>query len=323
MAMTTREGVQEVDVVAAEVVPARLTLSWGAIIGGAVAAFALWLLLYVFGLAVGLSSIDAANPRSLRPSGMFAGVWAVIAPLVALFIGGWVAGHGAGLIDRGGGAVHGLVVWGLTTIIGASMIAMMLSAVIGGVFSAGRAVAQAGEGAVGAAARASGDDPDAAETLGIDFDDALAPVNERLRAEGRPTVSAAEVRRATRQATQTLITTGRLDRDAFVDAIVTHTSLSGQDAEEIAGRVEARVREGASALAARAQSAAQGAERGALRAAERSGHAFFGLFGALLLGLLASVAGGAAGAALVGPRRRRVAPRTARPPVAPPREVYP
>jgi hypothetical protein len=320
MVMTTREGIEEVDVVAAEVVPARLTLSWGAIIGGAVAAFALWLLLYVFGLAVGLSSLDAANPRSLRPSGMFAGVWAVIAPLIALFIGGWVAGHGAGAIDRGGGAVHGLVVWGLTTIIGASMMAMLLSAVIGGVFSVGRAVAEAGEGAVSAAARASGTGADA---LGIDFDDALAPVNDRLRAEGRPPVTADQLKNATRDAVQTMATTGRLDREAFVNAIVTHTSLSGQDAEEIAGRVEARAREGASALEARAKSAAQGAERGALRAAERSGHAFFGLFGALLLGLVASVAGGAAGAAFIGPRRRRVAPRTVRPPVAPPREVYP
>jgi len=321
--MATREGIEEVDVVEAEVVPARLKLSWGAIFGGAVAAFALWLLLYVFGLAVGLSSLDAANPRSLRPSGIFAGVWAVIAPLIALFIGGWVAGHGAGPIDRAGGGVHGLVVWGLTTIIGASMMAMMLSAVIGGVFSVGRAVAQAGEGAVGAAARASGDDPDDAESLGIDFDDALAPVNERLRDEGRPPVTAGQIKSATREAIHSIVTTGRLNRDAFVNAIVTHTSLSGQDAEEVAGRVEAQAREGVSTLEARARSAAQGAERGALRAAERSGHAFWGLFGALLLGLVASVLGGAAGSGFVGPRRRRLESRTVRPPVAPPREVYP
>ena len=46
------------------------------------------------GLAVGLSSLNPANPGSARGAGIFTGVWGLIAPLIALFAGGWVAGAG-------------------------------------------------------------------------------------------------------------------------------------------------------------------------------------------------------------------------------------
>jgi hypothetical protein len=43
-------------------------------------------------------------------------VWALIAPLIALFVGGWVAARGSSIYTRGQGASHGLVMWGLTTV---------------------------------------------------------------------------------------------------------------------------------------------------------------------------------------------------------------
>src|SRR5687767_6362637 len=87
-------------------------LSWGAIIGGAVAAVSVWMMLYALGIALGLSAVDPNNPGSLKSSGIFTGVWGLISPLVALFIGGLIAGRGAGPIDKGAGAVHGFVMWG-------------------------------------------------------------------------------------------------------------------------------------------------------------------------------------------------------------------
>src|SRR4051794_35167336 len=118
----------------------RPRISWGAVFGGTVAALGLWALLYVFGLAVGLSTIDTNGVRSLRPSALFAGLWAVIAPLIALFIGGWVAGRGAGFVGRAGGAVHGLVVWSLTTIFGGALVVAALSTIVSGVATVGQAV---------------------------------------------------------------------------------------------------------------------------------------------------------------------------------------
>jgi hypothetical protein len=115
----------------------RPRMSWGAIFGGVVTALGLWLLLYVFGLAVGLSTIDTRNPALIKPIGIFTGIWAIITPLIALFVGGYVAGRGAGQPGRFEGAMHGLVVWGLATIAGAYVGMMTLTAIMGSVASVG------------------------------------------------------------------------------------------------------------------------------------------------------------------------------------------
>ncbi|HEY7373491.1 MAG TPA: hypothetical protein VIF57_15130 [Polyangia bacterium] len=310
----------------------RPRLSWGAIFGGAVSALGLWVLLYAFGLAVGLSSLDPANPHSARASGIFTGVWAIIAPLIALFVGGWVAGRGSSIFTRGQGATHGLVVWGLTTLLGASMVALATSAIVGGAFTVGRAAVGAGGSAVGAAASGSGS---AARWLGIDANDLLGPVNQRLRAEGKPTVTAQQLEAGTRDVAQTAIRQGRLDRQTLTAAIVQNTGLSRADAEEIANDVQSRYQGVAAQVQSRLREAAGKAETGALKAGDATGKAFWGVFGALALGLIAAVAGGAVGAPGVPGRRlprervprerERVTHERATHPsaIATPREVHP
>ena len=325
MTETTRVAPMEPSAVAAEtVVRDQLRLSWGAIFGGAISAFGLWLLLYVFGLAIGLTTLDANNPNSLRPSGMFTGIWALVSPLIALFVGGWVAGRGAGFVDRPGGGIHGLVVWALATLIGATLIASLMSAVVSGVASVGKAVAGAGSDAIGAAAGQSGKVTGVAQQLGISTNDLLGPVNDRLRAEGKPTVTADQLQAATRDVAQSAVTTGRIDQDMLVQALVANTALTRADAQDVADQVETQYQQKTAAAKDRLNSAAATAETGALKAAETSGKALWGAFGALLLGLVASVLGGSVGAGgghrALRRRQRVVAQRT---PVAPPREVYP
>ena len=309
--------------VVVEQVGERPRLSWGAIFGGAVTALGLWVLLYAFGLAVGLSSLDPAHPHSARSSGIFTGVWALIAPLIALFVGGWVAGRGSSIFTRAQGATHGLVMWGLTTLLGASMVAVAMSALVGGAFSVGKAAVSAGGGAIGAAATHSGG---AARWLGIDADDVLGPINQRLSAEGKPTITADQLRESTRDVAQSAIRQGRFDREALVSAIVQNTGLSRADAEEIGDRVQAQYQGASAQVQNQLRAAAQKAEAGALKAGDATGKALWGVFGALALGLIAAVAGGAAGApGLPGYQRR--APRRARvvgpPAIATPREVHP
>ena len=123
-------------------------ISWGAIFGGAVAALAIWMLLYSFGLAVGLSAVDPDNPGSLKSSGLFTGIWSAITPLIALFVGGLVASQAAGLLDRKGGAIQGLVMWGLTLLLGAGLVFTLLGNVVGGLASVGKSAVEAGGGAL-------------------------------------------------------------------------------------------------------------------------------------------------------------------------------
>src|SRR5262245_35978467 len=85
-----------------------LRMSWGAVIGGVVAALGVAILLYALGLALGLDVVvNPNNPESLRSSGVFTSVWMLITSLIALFVGGLVAGRGANALTHAGASIHG------------------------------------------------------------------------------------------------------------------------------------------------------------------------------------------------------------------------
>lgn len=127
---------------AAPVSEAPSNLRWGAVVGGTVAALGIAALLYSLGLALGLSSIDPRDPGSVRPSGIFTGVWALAVSLVALFVGGFVAARGAGALTRMAGSLHGLVMWGLTVVVGMWLIGTVVSGLLSGAAAMGRTAAE-------------------------------------------------------------------------------------------------------------------------------------------------------------------------------------
>jgi hypothetical protein len=284
--------------------PAMPRISWGAILGGTFSALGIWALLYAFGLAVGMSSVDPNNPSSIKGSGMFAGIWGILAPLLALFVGGIVAGRLSGVFGRGQGALHGLIMWGLATVAGAYLVAMVISSVVAG---AGRLAMEAGQSMPGMG--------DALQQM--NFDEALAPINQRLTAAGKPPVSADQLRSTVQDTLREGLTGGSVDRAALERSLAQNTALSRTDAQELAGRLEAQL-----------QSAKQQAATGALKATDATGKAFWGVFGALALGLVSALVGGALGVAKPGRRRhdgspRVTDPRVTRAPVARAPEVHP
>jgi hypothetical protein len=310
-----------------EPIAERPRISWGAVFGGAFAALGLWLLLYAFGLAVGLSTVDPSHPGSIRGSGIFTGIWGGIAPLIALFVGGLVAGRLAGVFARGYGALHGLVMWGLVSVGGAYLVMVLVSSAISGAATVSKTVVQGGGEALWGV---TGSLVGGAESLGVDWDDALGPINRRLAAEGKPTVTADQMQEATKDAVQSSIRAGRFDRAVFEGAIARNTPLTLVDAKELSQRVESQFDELKTRVAQRARGAIATARTGVLRAADTTGKAFWGVFGALLLGLLAAIVGGAIGVPNLyrherpvrGPRTRTVE-HTPRGPIIPPREAYP
>ena len=262
-------------------------INFRAIAGGTICALGIWVLLYALGLAIGLTSIDPDDAGSLRGSSIFTGIWGVVVPLIALFGGAFVASRSSGPINRVGGGLQGLIVWGLTALIGVWMVGRLFSAVIGGAVDVGSTAVQAGAGILPSAAEASS----AARTFGIDADDALGPVNGRLRAEGKPAVTAEQLRAATADIVNDAVRTGGLSRETIVAALADKTSLSQADAQDVAQRIEAQL----AAARGRLGEVARDVGRGSLQVAETTGKAFWGLFAALLLGLLASIAGGMLG----------------------------
>jgi hypothetical protein len=295
-------------------------LSWGAIFGGTFVALGIWVLLYAFGLAMGLSSVDPNNPDSARSAGIGTGIWSLVAPLIALFFGGLVASRTAGVVDKVGGAFHGAVLWGLTTLAGMIVMGMAISSLLGTALNVGKAAVGA-TGSVLSSAAGQGDAVQGlANRFGLNAEDALAPINQRLRQEGKPAITADQLQAATRDVINTGIQQGRLDREQLVSAIAQNTALSRQDAQEIAGRIETQWNQQWGQVQARASELKQDVQQGALKAADTTGRVFWGVFFALLLGLISSLVGAMVG---VSTRQRFYAGGTVTPAPGPRREVYP
>ncbi|MET0403250.1 MAG: hypothetical protein ABW123_12640 [Cystobacter sp.] len=295
-------------------------MSWSAIFAGTVTTLALWALLYVFGLALGLSSINPMDAGSAKSSGVFTGIWGVLAPLIALFVGGFVAARSAGSQTRLSGSSHGLVMWGLTTLATIWMLGNVVSSVAGGLFSVGKTAVQATGATVAAGASQAGNLGGLAQRFGLDAEDALRPINERLRSEGKPAVTAQQLEAATRDVVGTAVREQRLDRQLLAQSIAENTSLSRADVDQLATRIEGQF----NAFQGKATQAAQSVQTGALKAADATGKVFWGVFGAMFLGLFSALLGGSMG---VSQTQQRFAEGTTLPPEGriPPtrREVYP
>jgi len=166
--MATRR--ENVDVVVGAPEPGvQRRISWGAIFAGVVIALVVQLVLGILGIGIGASTIDPlteGNPVS--GVGVGAGIWFAVSLLIALFAGGYVAGRLAGIPHRQDGLLHGLLTWGLTTLLTFYLLTTTVGGLIGGTARVlGRGLSAAGTGiaavaptvadAAGNAAQAVGD----------------------------------------------------------------------------------------------------------------------------------------------------------------------
>ena len=278
--------------------PSLVKLSWGGLLGGLLVAVGLWLLLTVLGLAVNLTAVDPNDPgQSLKSVGVATGIWTVVVWVVALFAGAIVAAYTAPVLDRGRGAIHGVVLWSLATLLSIFLVAGVVRTVVRGAM----ATAEQAITAAGAAGTEVG------QFLDLDVNMLVMPLNQRLRAQGRPTVTPEQVQAALRDVAVTAVREGGLDRGMMVESLSARTALSAEDAEMLADEIQAW-------FDARA-GVAQDVRRTVLGAADQTGKAMWWVFLGLALGLGASVLGSTLG---TGRLHRRGTPAAALPPAAPP-----
>lgn len=154
----------------ATTVPSLLKrISWGAILAGTAVALGILILMGLLGTAIGIGAIDPgeeANPLSGIGTGTI--IWWIISSLVALFVGGRVAGQLAGFPSRATAMLHGLTVWALVTFLTTWLAASAFSMVAN---TAANAVATAAQGVASAAGAVAPDDVDLS---GIEIPDATA-----------------------------------------------------------------------------------------------------------------------------------------------------
>lgn len=112
-------------------------ISWSAVFAGLILTLVIQLLLSLLGTGIGLSTVDPATGETpgTETLSIAAGIWWTISSLIALFIGGWAAAYLSGIPHRTEGIIHGLLTWGLATLLLVSLIGTAVGTLIGGAFN--------------------------------------------------------------------------------------------------------------------------------------------------------------------------------------------
>ncbi|QIB50008.1 hypothetical protein [Pseudomonas sp. OIL-1] len=160
---------------------AHKRISWGAVLAGVAMAIVVHLLLGVLGIAIGISTIDPmqeGNPVAGLGTG--SAIYLVISALIALFVGGYVAGALAMIQDRRDRTLHGLTTWAVVTILMFMLLTTAVGRIIGGTASmVASGVSAAGDAVASAAGPITDQVQQQLEEANIDLD--LAAIRREAR----------------------------------------------------------------------------------------------------------------------------------------------
>lgn len=259
-------------------------VSWGAVFAGVVVALVTQLLLNILGLAAGAATLDPLtgdNP-SAKALTITAAIWWAFSGLIAAFLGGLTAGRLSGRPKENTTAWHGLIAWGLSTLIVVFLVSSTVGAIVGGAFSAiGGATAGIGKTAVEAAAPAIADNADP-----------LADIERQVR-EATGENDPETLRNAAISSMRAVLTGDPAQageaRERAAQILSKARNISIDEARQQVAQYEARYRQAVDQAKQKAQEAADVAAKAATRGAAA-------IFFALLFGALAAWIGGRAGA---------------------------
>ena len=268
----------------------RFTLrhtSWSAVFAGALLALMTTFLLSLLFAGIGLQSIDLTSQQPLSGLGTGGIIALVVTNLLALFLGGWVAGHLAGTPRRSDAFIHGVLTWGVLTILTIFLLTTALGRFIGGVTSlVGGAVSTTTQAAAAAT-------PDSAQGAGSvlsqipGFNVVQSQIDQFLNQAGvqDPAQASQELGQLIVNRVQAGESLTSPDAQAELKNFLTQNSnLTDQE-------INQQVQQFSQQLEQTQQTVVQGAEK----AASVSGLAALGLCAALVLGALVAALGAAAG----------------------------
>lgn len=261
-------------------------ISWGAVLAGGVVAVAIGLALNILGAAIGASTIDLAarDTPDAASLGMLGGVWLLVANLVALGVGGYVAARLSGTADRTDSTLHGLSVWAVGVLIAAVLSGNLLA-------SAAGTAAQGASQAIGGLAQGAGEAVSAVAgrtAQQVDPRHVVERAQAALRTGGDPAAMSSEQRNAEMARLLTRrITGGTLpaeDRQRLTALVAAEYQIPAEEAQRRLEAVESQAVEVV-------RQAERTAREAGDRAADGAAIAAYWAFGALLLGAIAAVIG--------------------------------
>jgi hypothetical protein len=113
-------------------------VSWGAVLAGVVVMLVTQLILNLLGIGLGAATLDPAGGAGGNPSAssfsIGAGIWFVLAGILASFAGGYAAGRLAGKPKESTAGWHGLTAWALTTLVVFYLLTTTVGGILGGAY---------------------------------------------------------------------------------------------------------------------------------------------------------------------------------------------
>jgi len=281
------------------------------------------------GTALGFGAI---NPRSGSPFaglGIGAAIWWILTSLIALGIGGYIAGRDSGQTERSLAMAHGATMWGLVTIVTLWMATSAIGSAVSTAISAVTGVINTGAQVVGSVGGAVLPD-------NVDLSPEARQAREQIRREAEQIVSEAGIgeqdigqaqEEVTAAAEDVARNPGQLsqeidqlvnrlfegddavffeqERQQLIEALTSRAGLTPQEAEQVASRWEQQAQSVAGSVQSAASDLGQAAVETSDSALDALSSAAWYAFFAGLLSLLAAMFAAAAGS----PSRPCVEPR--------------
>jgi hypothetical protein len=288
-------------------------ISWGAVAAGTVTALAIQVLLAMLGTGIGASTVDPINAGETPSAAVLGGgaaIWWVVASLVSLMAGGWVAGRLSGVARSAEGGMHGMLTWAVAVLATVYLVSSAAGSLMRGAAGVlGTAATVTATGAAAAAPKISEVAGEQMDKAGISFDTIKREAMAVLKQTGKPELQPGNIEQqakgvaadASRTASnpsdqdfsallERLLSKGRaavseVDREAVINVVMARSNVSREEATRRVAGWEATAEQ----TRAKAAQAAEEAKRKAREVADASAKA---LSRAMLLGFLALALGG-------------------------------
>lgn len=164
-------------------------ISWAAVFAGVVIALVVHLMLTMFGTGIGFSTVDPMqyDTPSVKALSFGAGLWWVVSSLLSLYAGGWTAGRLAGVPREKDSMLHGVLTWGVTTLVSAYLVTSLVGSLFAATGNVVKGVAGGASQMVSAVAPGLANKAqDELQQRGINLDSLKNEALKTLRQTGKP-----------------------------------------------------------------------------------------------------------------------------------------
>lgn len=299
-------------------------VSWRAILAGTVCVLSVMLLLNLFGIALGLGTInptEESNPFDGIGTGSI--IWWILSNLLALFAGGYVAARVGVSFANKSGIVQGIMTWALYTLFSAWLLTSVVGSILSGVGSVVSGVlSTAGNAVSQVVPDMQGQDQNSNQQLNISLEEAKQGIYALLEDADKPALDPDNIEQNVQQSLNQAQENARdaaaspgnvgseidqifnnarnqfegtfeaLDKEALVNILTERTDMSESEAEQTVDRYIGQYENLRQQMNSFLEEAGQMAVKKSEQIAQAVADASLYLAIALVLGILVAAGGG-------------------------------